>query len=579
MKDRLCRKGLVFGIIVLFVGMSIIPLTGSTLVEKHVLKQSKILDDLFLSELDGQYDSYEDYKRCRVIKPFYSQKVREALGENDKQTIIVFINSDLMLHIEDEIAVYTSPMVTEWYNTVILEVTGGTVEDLKNQILYYWNTGYNVAGAVLIGDLSAAWYHHENDFGGAAEFPCDLFLMDLDGTWTDTDDDGLYDSHTNGAGDTAPEIFIGRIDASNIPGDEITITKNYLHKVYEYWACNITHTNFALTYTDKDWAYYQEFRHDIRYAYPDYEAFWYPDVSRDDYVNNRLPNDLYEFIMISCHAGGTWYSHRFENGGYVYSDEIRAVPPKALFYNLFTCSSLRFTGYNCLGNAYILDTNSPSLTVVGSTKVGAMLDFRFFYEPIGDGYSFGDAFQQWFEYEYPYSDGDISWFYGMTILGDPILIPNRLQPVQPHNFSVIRGKHISGGLADLFESDDSRLVIQAGPVLDIHEPPVWMVIDATAFTNSPPELRFTLEACVNTPGLTQKIELFNYVTQSYEQVDERAATTTDSVVEIIVSGDPSRFIDPGTLAMNAQMTWKPSGPILLWPYTVGIDQSIWSILQ
>jgi hypothetical protein len=95
----------------------------------------------------------------------------------------------------------------------------------------------------------------------------------------------------------------------------------------------------------------------------------------------------------------------------------------ALFYNLFCCGALRFTDYNCLGNAYILNTNSPSLAVVGSAKSGSMLDFRFFYEPIGLGCSFGKAFQKWFEHEYPYNEGDVNWFYGMTILGDPTLIP------------------------------------------------------------------------------------------------------------------------------------------------------------
>jgi hypothetical protein len=243
--------------------------------------------------------------------------------------------------------------------------------------------------------------------------------MDLDGLWTDNDGDEMYDLHTDGSGDTAPEIFVGRIDASNIPGDEISILKNYFAKVYDFWSGETNQTKYALSYTEADWAQYEDFRHDIGYAYDDYEAIWYPDVDRDDYVYNRIIS-TYEFIQLSCHSSSQ--GHSFSIGGWASNDDIRSAPPIALFYNLFCCSSLRFTDYNCLGYAYILDTNTPSLTVVGSAKTGSMLDFRYFYEPIGEGSSFGTAFKEWFEYEYPYENSDISWFYGMTILGDPTLI-------------------------------------------------------------------------------------------------------------------------------------------------------------
>ena len=67
-----------------------------------------------------------------------------------------------------------------------------------------------------------------------------------------------------------------------------------------------------------------------------------------------------------------------------------------------------------------------------------MLDFRYFYEPIGNGSSFGTALKEWFEFEYPYSNSDISWFYGMTILGDPTLIIHCLKNFPP------TGENISG---------------------------------------------------------------------------------------------------------------------------------------
>jgi hypothetical protein len=149
--------------------------------------------------------------------------------------------------------------------------------------------------------------------------------------------------------------------------------------------------------------------------------------------------------------------------------------------------------------------------------------------------------------------------------------------ILPSEYTLVRGVWMSGTLADLYSSDDSDLVVQAGPVFDPTESPIWVRIKGTATTASPSELTFTLEASANTSGLRQRIELYNYNTSSYEIVDERQATTSDSVVEVTVSGDPSRFVDPDTLEMRAQMSWKPTGPILIWPFHVGIDQSVWSI--
>jgi|GEM_PF-1649726 len=428
MQKSLVRKGLVLGIIVLFIGVSSIP-SVATIVEKHNSKiYNEISEHISILEWNDQYELFEDYIMNKKINPFSIHTVDGSVAEIDNSLILIFINSNLMPYIEDELAVYNSTLVGIGYKTIILEVYGGTVEDLKNQILSYWNDGDNLTGAILIGDHPVAWYHNEF-YGNPEDWPCDFFLMDLDGQWLDTDADGLYDNHTDGLGDTAPEIYVGRIDASNIPGDEIDITKNYLHKVYEYWIGNISNTGFALTYTDKDWSNDSSFtRNDIKYAYSNYEAVWYPDVNRDDYVDNRLSDTAYEFIQLACHSNSA--GHVFDIGGWAHSDDVRSAHPKALYYNLGACSALRFTNYNCLGNAYILDTASPSLAVVGTTKSGLMLAFRYFYEPLGMGWSLGSAFKNWFEYvapsdDDPYKETAIELFYGMIILGDPTLIPRR----------------------------------------------------------------------------------------------------------------------------------------------------------
>lgn len=422
-------------IIILFIGISIFPAYQSHVVNQEQYQGDNIDDWIPILKQMGPFGTYNDYLKSREVKPFSLQKIYESPDRSTNPLVIIFIDNELVSPLSDELSIYYDDLDMVGYETVIYHVSGVEPEDLKDQLISHWEGGQNVVGAVLIGDLPTEWYHHENDFYGSSEFPCDLFLMDLDGQWTDTDSNGMYDSHTDGSGDTAPEIYIGRIDASNIPGEEIPILKKYFEKVHDFWSGATTRTEYGLSYTDHDWADIESFRHDISYAYENYEAIWYPDVNRNDYMNNRIP-DEYEFIQLSCHSSSQ--GHVFEDGGWAYNDEVRDAPPEALFYNLFCCSSLRFTDYNCLGYAYILDTNTPSLSVVGSAKTGSMLDFQYFYWPIGNGSSLGTALKEWFEYEYPYDDdpggyNDVSWFYGMTILGDPTLII-RNRPPYGENF-------------------------------------------------------------------------------------------------------------------------------------------------
>jgi len=379
-------------------------------------------DDIVKLKWMGPHGLYEDYLERRTTEPFTSHCLFESCKKDGEPWILIFININLLPDINSEIMIYNQTINSLGYNTVIIETSGGTEEDLKSEILTYWNNDYEIKGIVLVGDHPAPWYNIESE---DSEFPCDLYLMDLDGEWMDTDDDGMYESHTDGSGDAAPEIYLGRIDASYIPGDEISITKAYFKKIKDFWNGDIEHSDIGLTYTEEDWSYYDDQKFSIQYAYPDYEAIWYPDVNRNDYMDNRLNNETYEFIQLSCHSWSN--AHYFTDGGQATNDQIRADPPNALFYNLFCCGTLRYTDYNCVGNAYILDTNSPSLSVVGSSKSGSMLDFQPYYSALDDQ-SFGQAFQTWFEYEAPYSESDKSWFYGMTILGDPTLEIDHINP-------------------------------------------------------------------------------------------------------------------------------------------------------
>jgi hypothetical protein len=147
----------------------------------------------------------------------------------------------------------------------------------------------------------------------------------------------------------------------------------------------------------------------------------------------------------------------------------------------------------------------------------------------------------------------------------------------PQDLEVVRGNIVAGDLADVFASDDERMVAQPGVTLDPEEAPVWLRLSGVSITDAPSSLEYILETRVDTPGTTQVISLFNFVTGEFEEIDTRVPTDTDSVAEVTVQGDPSRFIDSETLEVRAELTWRPPPLVLQYPWNVGIDQAVWRV--
>ena len=361
----------------------------------------------------GEPDSFEEYRRRRGNRPFQSEPLYSIGGKARAQRVLVLVNTGLQPSIQTELDTYVADLVQDGYTVDLHQASGGTAQNLKSFILA---NSTDLFGCVFIGEQPTAWFEHT--YWGYESFPCDLYLMDLDGDWSDTDTDGKYDQHAAGAGDVGPEVFVGRIDASMMSGDEGAITRAYLDKNHLYRTGSFVPPRHALTYTEDDWAGMGDMMHSVHYAYSSYEAIDAPDTSRDDYIQNRLPDPGYELIQLACHSSPS--VHAFTRGGYAYSSAVQNAPPESVFYNLFCCSSLRFTSSNYIGGSYIYDTGSPGLSVIGSTKTGSMLVFSAFYNAL-DEEVFGEAFRRWFNTIAPYNQSEIAWHYGMTVAGDPML--------------------------------------------------------------------------------------------------------------------------------------------------------------
>jgi hypothetical protein len=150
-------------------------------------------------------------------------------------------------------------------------------------------------------------------------------------------------------------------------------------------------------------------------------------------------------------------------------------------------------------------------------------------------------------------------------------------PILPQAFFLLRGILTSGGLSDLFASDDSALAVQMGPVPTAQEAPVQVVVEGTATTSVPLELGFLLEAHVSSSNISQQIELFNFVTGTWQAVDTRSATAGDSIAHVHVTTNPGRFIRSSDLRVMARVSYRALGPVPIFLWSAFLDRAVWTV--
>jgi len=360
--------------------------------------------------------------------------------------LYVLVNEDLYPDITVGLDTWVEDLEAEGYTVTV--ATSGVIspEDLKAELVAQWDMGMD--GAVLIGDFDSAWF--EGIFWvdiGYENFPCDLYLMDLDGYWEDSDHNGSYDIHEDGSGDMEPDIYFGRLPAHNLNlcGAEDVLVNAWFERDHDYRTGDWSLGNNSLTYVDYDWKDWGPlWGSQVSYVYADNEVHSWPDVTAQGYMD-RLNDVSYEHILMCCHSAPAF--HQFHTGGNVSNAYVNITDHQWAVHNLFACSNARYTTDNNMGGIYTLDPGSMGLISIGSTKTGSMLFFEVFYGAVSDGMTWGEGLSYWYgvvaEGYGGYSQQEArGWFYGMTLIGDPTLKPEIESPVEVISF---RADAIDGG--------------------------------------------------------------------------------------------------------------------------------------
>jgi hypothetical protein len=368
--------------------------------------------------------------------------------------VAVIVQQSIYSALASPLAQLAANLEAEGYSVLQRPVSGGTPQDLRN-LLAHLRDSAAIDGALLVGNLPVPWFQVEDDFYsyGYAEWPCDLYYMDLDGQWLDTisnsggwgpGSDGIFDLHQ---GSVAPEIFVGRLTPTGI-GSDTALLKNYLRKDNAYRRDSIALEPRALVFVDDDWIPWAEWwADDVSQLYPDTMSFFEPNATRATLYRERL-DTVQAWVSLFAHSSPSLHQFTYNNGNshdYYNSTEYTSQDPPANFYNFFCCSFGRYTsaGYGAGRSVF---AQGYGLGAVASAKTGSMLEFTPFYQSLAQGKNLGQAFRDWFTWiaEDGFSLDELCWHYGMTMLGDPFLRPaGHLMGVSGRPQAAAAGQRIS----------------------------------------------------------------------------------------------------------------------------------------
>lgn len=178
--------------------------------------------------------------------------------------VCVVVHQDVQSPLAMALDAYTADLSQSGFSAIVYSYQSGGAEALRDHFRALYQETASLAGAVLIGEIPYVLFEMMEDWGDGLreyeDFPCDLFYMDLDGTWTDSMEDGQvhagngrYDTR---AGDLDMEIWVCRMRTANLPlaGQETTLLEAYFQKNHAYRTGGWAPPQKALAYVDDDWS-------------------------------------------------------------------------------------------------------------------------------------------------------------------------------------------------------------------------------------------------------------------------------------------------------------------------------------
>ena len=343
----------------------------------------------------------------------------------DQGRVCILVHSSVYPEISSSLDQYQTDLEYQGFSSVLYQYTSGTAAEVRSFLASLYAEPESLKGAVLVGAIPYVLF----DDGGV--FPTDLFFEDLNGTWTDTDGDGRYETHE---GDRFLEIWVSRLKVDTLPmyGSESSILNAYFSKNHRYRVGQLVADQKALIYLDglldaavhPNMTPYKQALEKI-YGVGNVTVFKNKTAS---YFKKTLMTKPYELVLSASDGSPTYltlYSCSFFgcSSGTVTNNDFASINPQWLFYIMAAPGACNYTANNYLCGASAFNPADSGLLIGGSAKKGGSASGSEIYyldQSLLEG-PLGEAFKVWFNNllanpKYAYQP--IQNYYGVVFLGD-----------------------------------------------------------------------------------------------------------------------------------------------------------------
>ena len=146
-----------------------------------------------------------------------------------------------------------------------------------------------------------------------------------------------------------------------------------------------------------------------------------------------------------------------------------------------------------------------------------------------------------------------------------------------NKITLTQGVFGQGNKEEVALSDDQYLKYFADALIPPLDSAIEFVLDGTMATATPSSFILSIESSVNTVGLIQTIEAFNWNSKQFEEVDSfMPSIGADSTRATDLSANIADYIQPKTNAVRCRVGVRQTGPVLFFPWQICIDKFSWT---
>lgn len=148
--------------------------------------------------------------------------------------------------------------------------------------------------------------------------------------------------------------------------------------------------------------------------------------------------------------------------------------------------------------------------------------------------------------------------------------------IKPTSVQLFRGLPGGGNVGSWHFVDQNYYRANKGFVVNSNEAPIQLIVEGFSSTAALTGLSLDMMTQVNTPGLQQKLEVFNFVTNQWVTADTRSAPTVDTRITVSAPGTPSDYVDvPNGNVVRMKVSYKQVGPVTQSNWGCRVDLGNW----